>query len=84
MRKYPPLSFITRKCVEDYELPGEDVIIEKGTIVLIPVRGIHYDEEYYPEPKKFDPDRFTEENKRDRHQYAHIPFGEGPRICIGK
>ncbi|KAJ8913637.1 hypothetical protein NQ315_007354 [Exocentrus adspersus] len=84
LRKYAPLSYITRECVEDYKVPGEDVVVEKGTRVVIPVRGIHYDEEYYPDPEKFDPDRFTEENKRNRHQYAHIPFGEGPRICIGQ
>lgn len=83
LRKYAPLNFITRQCVEDYKVPGEDVIIEKGTRVLIPVRGIHYDEEYYPDPQKFDPDRFTEEKKRKRNQYTFLPFGEGPRICIG-
>nr|WCC58070.1 cytochrome P450 [Pharsalia antennata] len=83
LRKYAPLNFITRECVEDYKVPGEDVVIEKGTRILIPVRGIHYDEEYYPDPQKFDPDRFTEEEKRKRNQYTYLPFGEGPRICIG-
>ncbi|KAJ3642932.1 hypothetical protein Zmor_025678 [Zophobas morio] len=83
LRMYPPLAFLNRECVKDYKVPGEDVIIEKGTAVTISVLGIHYDEEYYPEPEKFDPERFNDENKRSRHQYAHIPFGEGPRICIG-
>ncbi|RZC40466.1 p450 domain containing protein, partial [Asbolus verrucosus] len=77
MRKYPPVALLTRKCVKDYKVPDADVVIENGTSVIIPVLGIHYDEEYYPDPEKFDPDRFSEENKRLRHNYAYLPFGEG-------
>lgn len=84
MRKYPPLPWVNRVCVQDYKVPGEDFIIEKGTNIIIPIVGYHNDEEYYDNPTKFDPDRFTEENKKARHSYAHIPFGEGPRICIGE
>ncbi|KAJ3642930.1 hypothetical protein Zmor_025677 [Zophobas morio] len=83
LRMYPPLSFLTKKCVKNYKIPDEDVIIEEGVNVVIPVLAIHYDEEYYPKPEKFDPQRFSEENKKSRHPYAHIPFGEGPRVCIG-
>jgi cytochrome P450 family 6 len=81
---HPPATQTNRKCLEDYKIPGQDVIIEKGTTVIIPIMGIHYDKEYYPEPEKFDPERFTDENKRLRHNFAHIPFGEGPRNCIGR
>jgi cytochrome P450 family 6 len=83
LRKYPAVPLLTRKCVRDYKIPGEDLIIEKGTTILISILGIHYDKEYYSDPEKFDPERFTEENKNSRHHYAHLPFGEGPRMCIG-
>nr|QLL22070.1 cytochrome P450 [Tribolium confusum] len=83
LRMYPPASLLSRKCVKDYKIPDSDVILEKGMVVLIPILGIHHDKEYYPDPEKFDPNRFSEENKSLRHSYTHIPFGEGPRICIG-
>ncbi|XP_018577090.1 probable cytochrome P450 6a14 isoform X2 [Anoplophora glabripennis] len=84
LRLYSPLPFVTRMSAEDYKIPGEDVVIEKGTKVFIPIQAIHTDEEYYENPLVFDPERFSEENKAGRHPYAHIPFGEGPRICIGE
>jgi cytochrome P450 family 6 len=80
---HSPAAQLSRTCIKDYKLPDQDVIIEKGTTVIIPVMGIHYDEEYYPEPEKFDPERFTEENKKSRPNYTFMPFGEGPRNCIG-
>lgn len=51
--------------------------------VYIPLIGIQYDPEYFPDPEKYDPERFTEENKQSRPAYTHMPFGEGPRMCIG-
>ncbi|XP_064214411.1 probable cytochrome P450 6a14 [Tribolium castaneum] len=83
LRKYPPLSFLTRECVQDYKIPDQDVIIEKGTKVVISILGMHRDQEFYPDPETFDPGRFSEGNVVSRHQYAYIPFGEGPRICMG-
>ncbi|XP_970699.3 probable cytochrome P450 6a20 isoform X1 [Tribolium castaneum] len=84
MRKYPPFLYVVRRCTKDYTIPGEDVTIKKGIFALISILGIHHDEEIYPNPQKFDPDRFSKENKKMRHPYAYLPFGEGPRICIGK
>ena len=78
------MSFLTRECVRDYKHPEDDIVIEKGTTVVIPTLGLHYDEDYFPDAEKFDPERFSEENKNSRHRYVYIPFGEGPRMCIGK
>jgi cytochrome P450 family 6 len=58
--------------------------LEKGLQVLIPVTLFHYDPKYYPEPDRFDPESFSEEEKQKRHHYVYLPFGEGPRIRIGK
>jgi hypothetical protein len=59
-------------------------MLPKGTAVYIPVFALHYDSQYYPDPDKFDPERFNEENNQTRPNYPHLPFGEGPRMCTGK
>lgn len=58
-------------------------VLPKGTGVLISVLGFHRDPEFFPDPLKFDPERFTDENKSTRPNLAYLPFGDGPRICIG-
>ncbi|GJQ82005.1 Cyp6a9 [Trypoxylus dichotomus] len=83
LRKHPPVPNLSRVCTKNYSIPDSNVVIYKGDMVSIPITGIHYDSEYYPQPEKFDPTRFTEENKRKRHHFAFLPFGEGPRICLG-
>ncbi|KAF2889126.1 hypothetical protein ILUMI_17047, partial [Ignelater luminosus] len=89
LRRNPIILFISRICTEEYRFPpprgpgtGKEVIIEKGTQIFIPVYGIHRDPQYYPDPERFDPDRFTEEGKATRPKNAFLGFGDGPRICL--
>lgn len=60
------------------------ISIKKDTPFIIPVYALQHDERYYPDPEKFDPERFFEENKNSITKYTCMPFGEGPRICLGK
>ncbi|KAI4460048.1 cytochrome p450 [Holotrichia oblita] len=83
LRMYPPIPSYTRVCTKDYRVPGTDLVIPKGQRVFIPIQGIHNDPEIYPNPHIFDPTRFNEENKNKRHPFAFLPFGEGPRACLG-
>jgi cytochrome P450 len=82
LRKYPPAVRTERQCTIDYKFPNSDYELKKGSLVIVPLYGIHYDEEYFPEPERFDPERFSPEVKAKRHPYAYMPFGTGPRSCI--
>nr|CAH7715462.1 unnamed protein product [Callosobruchus chinensis] len=83
LRKYPALPFLFRMCSKTYKIPDTDITLEEGTRVFISALGIHYDPEFYPDPEKFDPERFSEEGKATRPNFTWLPFGEGPRICLG-
>ncbi|XP_018342212.1 PREDICTED: cytochrome P450 6k1-like isoform X2 [Trachymyrmex septentrionalis] len=83
LRKYPPAPLFARRCEYKYRIPDSNVELPAGLRVVIPIYGLHHDPNYYPDPARFDPERFTEENKRMRHPYTYLPFGEGPRNCIG-
>ncbi|XP_069672102.1 probable cytochrome P450 6a14 [Periplaneta americana] len=83
LRKYPPVPILNRECTKTYHIPGTDIVLNEGDLTVIPVLGLHHDPKYYPNPERFDPERFSEEEKAKRHHYAYLPFGEGPRICIG-
>ncbi|XP_046571699.1 cytochrome P450 3A24-like [Haliotis rubra] len=81
LRLFPPSTRFDRHCTEDVEVCG--IRIPKDMDITIPIAAIHYDEEYWPDPERFDPERFTTEAKAKRNPLAYIPFGAGPRNCIG-
>ncbi|GAB0100088.1 hypothetical protein DMENIID0001_160720 [Sergentomyia squamirostris] len=83
MRKFPPLGSLTRRVTRDYQVPGTKFVLKKDIRVIIPIHSIHNDPEIFPEPEKFDPERFSPENVKGRHNAAFMPFGDGPRNCIG-
>ncbi|XP_058460161.1 probable cytochrome P450 6a14 [Malaya genurostris] len=83
LRKYPPIEGLNRAPDSDYRIPDSEHVIPKHTAVIIPVYAIHHDEDIYPDPERFDPDRFLPKVVSSRHPYSFLPFGEGPRICIG-
>ncbi|XP_046964438.1 cytochrome P450 6B7-like [Vanessa cardui] len=82
LRIYPVLGVLTREVTEDYTLPT-GLLLEKGTRVHIPVYDLHHNPENFPDPEEFRPERFFGEEKKNIKQYTYMPFGEGPRICIG-
>lgn len=84
LRKHPILPHLMRQTNQDYKVPGTDLVIEQDTSVIIPVHSIHHDPDIYPDPERFDPSRFEPDAIKARHQFAYLPFGDGPRNCIGE
>lgn len=83
LRMYPIPAWILRVCTETYRIPNTDVVIDKGTKVFTSPWALHKDPRYFADPEKFDPDRFSEENKGNIIPGTYLPFGDGPRSCIG-
>ncbi|KAF1522137.1 Cytochrome P450 3A24, partial [Eudyptes sclateri] len=81
LRLYPPGSRLERICKKTVELNG--VTIPKGMVVTIPAYVLHRDPEHWPEPEEFRPERFSKESKESIDPYTFLPFGAGPRNCIG-
>lgn len=71
--------------MNDYQIPGTKQVIEKGVEIFIPIMSMQRDEKYYPNPMKFDPERFNKVNSAGKNQVTqpYMPFGDGPRNCIG-
>ncbi|KAK4878671.1 hypothetical protein RN001_011177 [Aquatica leii] len=83
LRKYPPAGVVARRCLDDYQVPESNLIIKRGTKVVISIQGLHHDPKYFPQPDVFDPERFNDRNRKTIKPYTYLPFGEGPRNCIG-
>nr|KAF6440292.1 hypothetical protein HJG63_003600 [Rousettus aegyptiacus] len=81
LRLFPIAGRIERMCKKDVEVNG--VFIPKGTVVMVPSFALHRDSAYWPEPEEFRPERFSKKNKGNINPYVYLPFGAGPRNCIG-
>lgn len=81
LRMYPPAYAMGWAALKDIGIDGYQV--HKGDVVLITPYVMHNRPDYFPRPFEFDPERFTPEREKQLPRYAYLPFGAGPRICIG-
>ncbi|XP_047521133.1 cytochrome P450 6k1-like isoform X2 [Pieris napi] len=80
VRMHPSVPILDRYTLDDYKIPNTDLTIEKGTPIYISLYGLHRDSEFFENPDVFDPDRFSKEKKMHEN---YLPFGTGPRKCVG-
>lgn len=83
LRLFPSVPYIGRKAAQDIHT-STGYTIPAGTMIHLYIYHIHRNQEFYPNPEKFSPDRFLPENTKTRHPYAYLPFSAGPRNCIGQ
>ncbi|WP_176133138.1 cytochrome P450 [Hymenobacter sp. CRA2] len=81
LRLYPPAWIVDRQAAEDDEYNG--LPLPKGTLISAYLYGVHHLARLWPEPEAFRPARFSKEQQREQPPYAYLPFGGGPRLCIG-
>ncbi|HMA37831.1 MAG TPA: cytochrome P450 [Chloroflexia bacterium] len=81
IRLYPPAWIINRVALHAVEVAG--ISLRKKDVVTIPIYTLHRRAAVFPDPERFDPERFTPENEKRLPRHAYMPFGAGPRICIG-
>jgi len=81
IRLYPPAPAIGREAVEDVTIA--DYNVPKGSLVLVNTYAIQHDQRFFDDPERYDPDRFAAGWEERIPRYAYLPFGGGPRVCIG-
>ncbi|XP_023717570.1 cytochrome P450 9e2 isoform X2 [Cryptotermes secundus] len=85
LRMFPPSVVADRLCVKPYCLEADPPVeLKPGDTMFIPIYGLHHDPEHYSNPERFDPERFSDEKRQNINPFAYLPFGSGPRSCIGK
>jgi cytochrome P450 len=82
MRLYPPVWVMGRRSISGIKIGG--YYIPPKSIILLSQYAIHHDKRFYPEPEKFNPERWTSEQAKSLPKMAYFPFGGGPRLCIGE
>lgn len=85
LRLWPVGTLMDRAVSKQYlieDTDGTKVLLQPNSVLWIPTFAIHRDPNYYPNPEVFDPERFSDENKKNIHPCAYLPFGSGPRACI--
>lgn len=81
LRMYPSVPILARSISEDIQMG--DHVVPNHSLIICNIYATHHLAHIYPEPEKFQPDRFTAENSEKRNPYAFIPFAAGPRLCLG-
>jgi cytochrome P450 len=81
MRLYPSIWLVDRVALENDQVLGFD--IPRGSTVASYIYGVHHSPDYWADAEKFNPERFDKENKSRHVAFTHVPFGGGPRVCLG-
>ncbi|HWQ33087.1 MAG TPA: cytochrome P450 [Blastocatellia bacterium] len=82
MRLYPPAWLLGRRTLEDVEVGGH--LIPQGALILMSQYLVHHDARWFPDPERFEPERWTPEAREARPKFSYFPFGGGTRTCIGE
>ncbi|CAG9792349.1 unnamed protein product [Diatraea saccharalis] len=84
MRIYPSVGVLLRKSATKYTFPDSDLTIDENISIIIVNQGMQMDKRFFDEPEKFIPERFSPDNASNIPNHVFLPFGEGPRACIGE